>query len=125
MRLIRKFQILLIALALVASGATPRGHAAVSDHAASMHEMNDVPRYSDLAVDPGEDCDHTTSGHHSSDKTPCDNCCAACVSASMIFETPAPFIVGAPRSETIPLIVRTLTGRFIPPDPGVPKPALT
>jgi hypothetical protein len=43
----------------------------------------------------------------------------------MIFETPAPFIVGAPRSETIPLIVRTLTGRFIPPDPGVPKPALT
>ena len=124
--MLRKFHVLIIAIALAASGMTGRAHAASPGAGVvSAHEMHHVERYADLAIEPGADCDHAMPSHDSSGKAPCDNCCAACVTASMIAVAPAQIVLGTSRSEVLSVTRPTLIGRTVPIDPGIPKPSRT
>lgn len=130
--LLRKIAVLLIATGLVLSGATSHalaGMSAATDSAAAMHESHQIQNYADLAIEPGtHDCAQITvdaSGDAPSppqNDGPCKKCCAACMSVSLLPETPAPMTFVSHLWETYAFTLATLVAFDSPTDPGVPKP---
>lgn len=118
-------RVLTIAAALVASGSTLRAQMTAPASGAATHEMHHVERYADLAIEPAQDCDHAMPAQNSSGKASCDDCCSACLTATMIASAPVQLVLNVARGEVLSLTRTTLIGRTVPIDPGIPKPSRT
>ena len=126
---LRKIAILIIAAALASSGAASHANVKMSSAGAvtvSLHESHDVQHYASLAIEPGEqDCVHATADtrtQHSHDDGLCKKCCAACVSASLIPNTPFPILQLSESRETFSMYRGALVAHQVAIDPGIPKP---
>jgi hypothetical protein len=129
--LLRKIFIFVIAVGLGLSGAASHANAKMSSTGTdkvSLHESQDVQRYADLAIEPGEqDCAHATADtptQHSHDDGLCKKCCAACTStsASLIPSAPFPVLALSEARTTFSVNRNTLVAYTVPTDPGIPRP---
>jgi hypothetical protein len=118
--------ILAVTAGLVLSGSTPRSYAAMpSAEAASPHDAHQVQRYADLAIEAGEpDCPHAVAdapAQHSHDDGLCKKFCAACTTANLVPDAPAPMLSLSGEREIFPMKRHALVAHTVPTDPGIPK----
>lgn len=127
--LLRKMEIFVLATALALSGATSLSHAkpsAAATHSGSLHQADKVQHYADLVIDAAEDVSSNVNvavpTHLSHDDGQCKNCCAACMTASLMPAAPSPIVVLGRARATFPNFDQTLVAHSVPTDPGIPKP---
>lgn len=124
----RKFAVLLIAVGLALGGTSSHSFANIQsadNDSASLHEVHHVQNYTDLAIEPGEECLHSDmapSTQHSHDDGSCKKCCAACMTASLVPTVSTPLLILLVRRGTFPSYRNTLLAHSVPTDPGIPKP---
>jgi hypothetical protein len=94
--------------------------------AAALHENHSVQHYADLAIEAGDDDGLPAAVHspnqHSHDDGLCKQCCAACVSASLVPDAPFPVLILSEKRETYSMTLGALVAHPVPTDPGIPKP---
>src|SRR5512138_1138719 len=97
---VRKFLVLLLAVALAATTPVLSHARMAASHASASHEVHVVQHYADLSVDPDDEgCPHATpGGSHDQDNDLCKKCCSVCLGATLIPAAPfATLLLSGPR----------------------------
>lgn len=121
---LRKVLVLALSVGLAVS-APSLSHARTGlSSVAASHESHDLQSYADLAIEPGDDgCPHSASGPtHDQDEGFCKKCCAACLGASLLPNSPVAVRILTKTSELVVQRNAMLVARVIPAEPGIPKP---
>ena len=123
---LRKILVLALSVGLAVSAPASLSHARTlpSSTVAALHEAHDVQHYADLSVEPGDDpCPHEAGGAmHDQGDGVCKKCCAACLGASLIPNTPVAVRILTKTNELVVQRNAMLVARDIPTEPGIPKP---
>src|SRR6185437_14165568 len=120
----KKMTVFLLAVGLIAGGATFSHARSDASAGAPAHEMHAVMHYADLAIDPAHDeCLHPAPGTtHSHDNSLCDKCCAACLGASLLPAAPVIVCGQSLARDTLSMQQDILIARPIFTEPDIPKP---